>query len=181
MCWCRHRGGVLGHPGPSQGGEWEMAPWSSSSRRGLWKHVVSFPHSTPVVITATPVLEGSSPRGTGQLSKRKCRVDAVEWLSQGRKKQSEGEIGLPLKCSDSEFSVLSMTLSFLCWFSNWQGHMLRTSSVTCGIRWHLDDFFQLNLVAKEKPFSLLNPGPECTISNGKVPWNEELQKVLRIK
>ena len=41
----------------------------------------------------------------------------------GLQKQGEIEIGLTLKCPDAKFNVLSMTLTLLCWFSNWQGHI----------------------------------------------------------
>lgn len=105
-----------------------------------------------------------SPRWVGQLSKRKCRVETVEWLlSQGRKNSQREKL-------DSHPSVLTPSLVFFPW--HWvssagsaagRATWLRTSSVTCGVRWHLDYFFQLNQVAKEKSSSLLNPGSECTI------------------
>lgn len=102
--------------------------------------------------------KGLFPEGRRAGTKGESRLREAERLAQGRLSHKRWKW-------DSHSRVLAPTFTFFPWHwvpsagsATGRATELGTESLTGGIGWHRDDFFQSDLVAKEKSFSLLHPG-----------------------
>ena len=143
------------------------------------KCVVGFPHAPLWQLPKYQCLKDPPPKNGRGAIKEEIQV-VRSWVTcPGLPEPREVEIRLPLVCSDSKVSVLSVTRVSSAGAATGRDAELRAELVTCSIRWHLDYFFQWNLVAKE---NVLSAEPRQWLPRMKIePWNERTPENPRCK